>query len=166
VARVVMSVKAAGEIEDAVHDFLDDVLGPLITQDAVRYAPIRTGELKGSIRYWVDALTLRVGAFAPYAADVELGHRVFHRFKHVVGPEIVPEEPYLRPAVYKYRSPEDPEGTPPLIPPGVARPPKAFAFESFTQWYRDKYGKFTGGSYRSPLRMEVGPSLYSSRSQR
>jgi hypothetical protein len=150
VAEVIVSADAVPEILDSCHDLLDNVLGPLITQDAIRYAPRRTGELKGSIRYWVSGLTLYVGAFAPYAADVELGHRVFHRFKKELGPEVVLEEPYLRPALYKYRSPEDPEGTPPLIPPGIPHPVKPFQFLTFRQWYVDKYGNPAG---KTTLRM-------------
>jgi hypothetical protein len=56
---------------------------------------------------------------APYTLDVEFGHRVYHRYARRVGPELVPEQPFLRPALYKYRSPTDPEGTVPLIAPGV-----------------------------------------------
>jgi hypothetical protein len=151
-AEVIVSARAVAEIEDAAHDFLDTRLGPLITADAVRYAPQRTGELRASIRYWVSGLTLYVGAFADYAADVELGHRVWHRFKRQLGPEIVPEEPFLRPALYKYRSPEMPEGTMPLIPPGVPHPKKPFEYLTFSQWYVDKYGNPSG---RIPLRMPL-----------
>jgi hypothetical protein len=148
-AEVYVSVYAVGECEDAVHDFLETILGPLITADAIRYAPERSGVLRASIRYWVAGLTLRIGAFTDYAADVELGHRVYHRFKHQLGPEVVPEEPYLRPALYRYRTPADPEGTPPLVAPGVHHPPKPFQFLSLTQWYVDKYGN----TNRQPLRM-------------
>jgi hypothetical protein len=162
VARVVLSAKAIPNIEFAVEDFMDDVLGPLIVADAIRYAPERTGVLKGSIHHWVEGTTLYVGAFAPYSADVELGHRVYHRFKHVLGPEVVPEEPFLRPALYKYRSPEDLD-PPAIFPVGVAHPKKPFQFMSFSQWYIDKYG--AGTTTRTPLR--AGPSaFYSSGSQR
>ena len=151
-AEVIVSATAISDMQFAVHEFLDTRLGPLITADAIRYAPERSGHLRASIRYWVSGITLYVGAFADYAADVELGHRVFHRFKHQLGPEVVPEEPYLRPALYKYRSPEMPEGTRPLIAPGIPHPKKPFEFLTFTQWYRDKYGNPSG---RVPLRMPL-----------
>jgi hypothetical protein len=139
-AEVIVSMEAVGHVDDAIHDFLDGTIGPLVTADAIRYAAERTGLLRASIRYWVSGNTLYVGAFTDYAADVELGHRVFHRFKHVLGPEIVPEEPYLRPALYKYRTPTVPEGTPPAIPPGIPHPKKPFDFLTFRQWYMDEYG--------------------------
>jgi hypothetical protein len=152
-AAVVASVTAKGHIDDAVHDFLDETLGPLIVADAIRYAPERSGFLRASIRYWVSGDTLYVGAFADYAADVELGHRVFHRFKHVLGPEVVPAEPYLRPALYKYRSPALPTGTTPLVPPGIPHPKKPFEFLTFRQWYVDSYGNRAG--VRRPFRVPI-----------
>lgn len=39
-----------------------------------------------------------------YAAYVELGHRVFHPSTHTVGPEVVPAQPFLRPALFQRRS--------------------------------------------------------------
>jgi hypothetical protein len=42
-----------------------------------------------------------------YATFVELGHRVFHPSTRIVGPEAVPEQPFLRPALYQERG----EGT-------------------------------------------------------
>lgn len=42
-----------------------------------------------------------------YAAFVELGHRVFHPSTGVVGPEVVPAQPFLRPALFQERG----EGT-------------------------------------------------------
>lgn len=39
-----------------------------------------------------------------YAAYVELGHRVFHPSTRTVGPEVVPAEPFLRPALFQHRS--------------------------------------------------------------
>lgn len=38
-----------------------------------------------------------------YAAWVELGHRVYHPSTGVTGPEVVPSEPFLRPALYTER---------------------------------------------------------------
>ena len=39
-----------------------------------------------------------------YAAYVELGHRVYHPSTGVTGPEVVPAEPFLRPALFMRRS--------------------------------------------------------------
>lgn len=38
-----------------------------------------------------------------YALWVELGHRVYHPSTGVVGPEVVPAEPFLRPALFTRR---------------------------------------------------------------
>lgn len=117
--RVYIDPDAIGHIEADIEEFLDTELGPLITADAIRYAPKRSGNLASGIEYYADGTQLIVYSTAPYTLDVEFGHRVYHRFTGIVGPEIVPEQPFLRPALYKYRSPEDPEGTPPLVAPGV-----------------------------------------------
>jgi hypothetical protein len=154
VARVVISAKAIVGIEVATHEFLDHVIGPLVTADAIRYAPERTGVLKSSIRYWVVGQTLYVGAFAPYAADVELGHRVYHRFKHQLGPEVVPEEPYLRPALYKYRTPADLD-PPATFPVAVEHPVLPFTFESLRAYFANPKGQIHSISTRTPLRMPL-----------
>lgn len=39
-----------------------------------------------------------------YATFVELGHRVYHPSTGVTGPEVVPAEPFLRPALFQRRS--------------------------------------------------------------
>jgi hypothetical protein len=117
--QVYIDADAIGHIEADVEEFLDTELGPLITADAIRYAPKQTGALAAGIEYYTDGTQLIVYSTASYTVDVEYGHRVYHRFTGIVGPEVVPEEPFLRPALYKYRSPTDPEGTPPLVAPGV-----------------------------------------------
>jgi hypothetical protein len=38
-----------------------------------------------------------------YATFVELGHRVYHPATGVTGPEVVPAEPFLRPALFQRR---------------------------------------------------------------
>jgi len=38
-----------------------------------------------------------------YAAFVELGHRVYHPSTGITGPEVVPAEPFLRPALFQER---------------------------------------------------------------
>jgi hypothetical protein len=131
--RVYIDPDAIGHIEADIEEFLGTELGPLITADAIRYAPKRTGALAAGIEYYTDGLSLFVYSTAGYTLDVEFGHRVFHRFSGRVGPEIVPEEPFLRPALYKYRSPEDPEGTPPLVAPGIQRSGRPTTLEQWVQ---------------------------------
>jgi hypothetical protein len=120
-ARVVVHPGAMVGIVTGVVELQDKVLGPLITADAIRYAPERSGELKASLHHYMDGTTLIIEASAPYSAWVELGHRVFHPSTGLTGPEIVPEEPYLRPALYKYRSPDMLE-PPAFFPIAVGHP--------------------------------------------
>lgn len=44
------------------------------------------------------------GGSRTYAAFVELGHRVAHPSTGIVGPEVVPPRPFLRPALFQQRS--------------------------------------------------------------
>jgi hypothetical protein len=131
--RVFIDPDAIVHVEADVEEFLSTELGPLITADAIRYAPKRSGALAAGIEYYTDGTQLIVYSTAPYTLDVEFGHRVYHRFTGVVGPEVVPEEPFLRPALYKYRSPEDVEGTPPLVAPGVERAGTPRTLEAWIQ---------------------------------
>jgi hypothetical protein len=99
-------------------DWLDNVLsandhlftgtlGPRISDAAKGYCPVRTGDLRDSIEDTVEDHTLYVSATGSdrrwYATFVELGHRVFHPSTRIVGPEEVPAEPFLRPALYQVR---------------------------------------------------------------
>lgn len=119
-----------GEIREflagAIHGFFDDRLGPDITADAVRGCPVLTGRLSASLDHEVltdgaQLPTLVVGSFpdeegrVKYAAAVELG---FHGEENVraydtkAGRHVAahtrqgntPEQPYLRPALYRQRS--------------------------------------------------------------
>lgn len=105
------------EIEDgweeqvgaAVEEFLGQRLGPDIAADARRYAPERTGALRDSIEHHLEGGTLIVSATGgdggrEYAAWVELGHRVHHPSTGITGPEVVPPEPFLTPALMQERS--------------------------------------------------------------
>lgn len=89
--------------------YADTNLGPAIAEDARRYCPVDTGDLKDSITH--DVATdhaLLVSAYGSderwYAAYVELGHRVAHGRGGPVGPEIVAPQPFLSPALYQHRS--------------------------------------------------------------
>jgi hypothetical protein len=121
-ADVELDPLALANIRLAIGVFLDAKLGPLIVADAKRYAPKRTSAMADAIFHTVAGEMLWIISPASYSAWVEEGHLVYHPSTGAIGPEFVPAEPFLRPALYKYRSPEDPEGTPPLIPPGVAHP--------------------------------------------
>lgn len=109
----------------ATRTFFDDRLGPDVTADAERGCPKLTGRLSGSLDHEVvgeDAQlpTLIVGSFpdaegpVDYAAAVELGFhgieqvRAHTRNGHPVRAHErqgnTPEQPYLRPALYRRRS--------------------------------------------------------------
>jgi hypothetical protein len=134
-----MDSGAPGYISVAIDNFLEARLGPLIVADAKRYAPKRTGAMAHSIDHEVDPVThtLYVTADSP-AYWVELGHAVFHPSTRVVGPEEVPEEPFLRPALYKYRTPAEPD--PPAIFP-VAKPHPGVTFARLSDYEKSQYLK-------------------------
>jgi len=109
----------------ATGEFFDTRLGPDVTADAVRGCPVLTGRLSGSLDHTVlgeagQLPTLIVGSFpdeegrVDYAAAVEMG---FHGLEQVAahtrnGHPVAaferqgntPEQPYLRPALYRRRS--------------------------------------------------------------
>lgn len=103
-----------GEVDAAVARLFDDRLGPAIASDAARYAPVETGELSESVEHHLEGQTLIIsatgGAGDPpreYAADIELGHRVYHPSTGITGPEVVPPQPFLRPALYTERGDDE-----------------------------------------------------------
>ena len=105
--RVELESGWEAEVDAAVHEMLDERLGPAIAGDAARYAPKRTGALAESVEHHMEGQTLIVSAKGSdereYAAYVELGHRVFHPSTRITGPEVVQPEPFLRPALYQER---------------------------------------------------------------
>lgn len=107
------SIEIDGELDSelagAVAAFFSDRLGPDIAGAARRYCPERTGSLKDSIEHHIEDGDLIVSATGGdegrvYAAYVELGHRVYHPSTGVTGPEVVPPQPFLRPALMQQRS--------------------------------------------------------------
>lgn len=103
--RVVVDADADEKATEAILPWLDDDLGEEIEGRARRYAPRETGALAASVEHHMDGTTLIVSASGgdkgrTYAAYIELGHRVYHPSTGVVGPEWVPAEPFLRPALY------------------------------------------------------------------
>jgi hypothetical protein len=71
-----------------------------VVRDAVRFAPVLTGELKSSISRNADGTQVR--ANVDHAAPVEFGHRIVDREGNDTGKR-VPPQPYLRPAAYRAR---------------------------------------------------------------
>lgn len=85
----------------------DEKLGPAIAGDAYRFCPKDTEALADSVEHHMNGDVLVIKATGSdertYAAYVEMGHRVFHPSTGIVGPEEVPAEPFLRPALYQIR---------------------------------------------------------------
>jgi hypothetical protein len=86
----------------------EERLGPEVAGDARELCPVDTGALKESIEHHLEGDDLIVSAKGgadgrTYACYVEFGHRVYHPSTGVVGPEVVPEQPFLRPALFKRR---------------------------------------------------------------
>lgn len=102
--RVVIDDDAEEKAKQAVVPWMADTLGPEISTRAKRYCPVDTGSLRDSIEDHMDDTTLVVSATGSdertYAAYIELGHRVYHPSTGKVGPEWVPSQPFLRPALY------------------------------------------------------------------
>jgi hypothetical protein len=106
--RVQMEPGWEGEVRAAWLGFGRDRLGPDIARDASRYCPVDTGALQESIESHMEGDDIIVSATGgadgrSYAVDVELGHRVFHPSTGATGPEVVPAEPFLRPALFQVR---------------------------------------------------------------
>lgn len=106
-ARVEVDDDWREHVDAAMAEFFKSRLGPDIAKDARRYCPERTGALKESIESHVEDGTLIVSATGSdertYALYVEAGHRVYHPSTGMVGPEVVPPQPFLRPALFQQR---------------------------------------------------------------
>jgi hypothetical protein len=103
--QVTVDADAGEKAAEACVPWLDDYLGPKIADRARIYCPVDTGALRDSIDKSMEGTTLVVSAVGgaggrEYAAYIELGHRVFHPFTHVTGPEWAVARPFLRPALY------------------------------------------------------------------
>lgn len=101
--RVVIDDDAREKADAAASPWLRDHLGPEIRERAKRYVPIDTGALRESIESHMNGTTLVVSATGSdkrtYAAYIELGHHVYHPSTGVTGPEWVPGQPFLKPAL-------------------------------------------------------------------
>lgn len=107
-SRLELNGEWEGEVGAAIEKLFDERLGPDIAEDARRYCPEDTGALKDSIEHHIEGGDLIVSATGGaggrvYAAYVELGHRVYHPSTGEVGPEVVPPQPFLRPALMQHR---------------------------------------------------------------
>ncbi|WP_202495164.1 hypothetical protein [Streptomyces sp. SID4982] len=112
---------ARTHVDAAIHDWLADVIGPAILNDARAYAPKKTGRLAESLRSEVQGKVLRVGSLdCNYSTYVEMGtgpHVILPRNKkalywpgadHPVAKVNHPgtaARPYLRPALLRRRTP-------------------------------------------------------------
>jgi hypothetical protein len=108
VARVVINPGWRSLVESAWTELAETRLGPDIAADARQFCPVDTGALKESIEHHMDGDDLIVSASGgadgrTYASHVEMGHRVYHPSTGVTGPEVVPAEPFLRPALFQRR---------------------------------------------------------------
>jgi hypothetical protein len=111
--KIIIKRNALGEnLTEALDEYFDTHLGPKIVQDAKRYCPVSArdaaaGHLVDSIEHHLDNHALIVSASGnderTYAYYVETGHRVYHPSTGAVGPESVPPQPFLRPALYQQR---------------------------------------------------------------
>lgn len=98
-ARYEEEPSAQIKIEGACAEVVE-AIAELTANDAMRYAPVLTGELRSKIdTHKVTALHWRVVANTDYAAAVERGHTT-RSGNHV------PAQPYLRPAAFKNRGGE------------------------------------------------------------
>lgn len=91
----------------ATAQLLDGDIGPDIADDARGFCPVLTGDLQQSIEHHMNGYVLIVKATGSderfYALYVEMSHRVFHPSTRIVGPEVVPAQPFLRPALWQIR---------------------------------------------------------------
>lgn len=85
----------------ALRDELRIKFADAVAADAVRFAPVLTGELKSEIHRNEDGSQVR--ANVDHAAPVEFGHRIVDRETGEDTGKRVPPQPYLRPAAYRHR---------------------------------------------------------------
>lgn len=111
---------ASANVDDAISDWLGDVIGPAIRDDAKALVHKKSGRLANSLIAEVQDKVLRVGSTdCNYSVDVEMGtmpHFIVpntkqalfwpgaaHPVKYVNHPGTKPE-PYLRPALFQRRT--------------------------------------------------------------
>jgi hypothetical protein len=85
-----------------VRGLLDRLSGQVL-ENAQRAVPVETGHLRDSLRRGIEGTTAHIGSDLNYSVYVEEGHRVAYRNAEgvvVYTGEVVPPQPYLRPALY------------------------------------------------------------------
>jgi hypothetical protein len=93
--------KIAADVRELFGQLVGDVL-----DDAKRLVPVDTGHLRESLDSEINGDTARIGTELNYALYVEEGHRVAYRDANgetVFTGDVVPPQPYLRPALYRKR---------------------------------------------------------------
>jgi hypothetical protein len=88
-AKVYRQQQELADLQRVIESFVPDIVLPAVADDIKRLAPVDTGQLRDSVVPTPEGIEVR----APYAALVEFGTR------HMEA------QPYIRPAVYRYRSP-------------------------------------------------------------
>ncbi|QKV74539.1 HK97 gp10 family phage protein [Amycolatopsis sp. Hca4] len=93
--------KIAADVRELFGQLVGEVL-----DDAKRLVPVDTGHLRESLSSEINGDTARIGSDLNYALYVEEGHRVAYRGpdgETVFTGDMVPPQPYLRPALYRRR---------------------------------------------------------------
>ncbi|WP_336158190.1 HK97 gp10 family phage protein [Amycolatopsis sp. VC5-11] len=93
------------KIADDVRELFGKLTGEVL-EDAKRLVPVDTGHLRESLSSEINGDTARIGSDLNYALYVEEGHRVGYAGpdgETVFTGEVVPPQPYLRPALYRRR---------------------------------------------------------------
>lgn len=93
------------KIADDVRELFSKLTGEVL-EDAKRLVPVDTGHLRESLSSEIRGDTARIGSDLNYALYVEEGHRVGYAGPDggtVFTGDVVPPQPYLRPALYRRR---------------------------------------------------------------
>ncbi|MEV4604806.1 HK97 gp10 family phage protein [Amycolatopsis sp. NPDC049253] len=94
--------RIAADVRELFGRLIGDVL-----DDAKRLVPVDTGHLRESLSSEIRGETARIGSDLNYALYVEEGHRVGYAGpdgETVFTGDVVPPQPYLRPALYRRRA--------------------------------------------------------------
>lgn len=94
------------QIAADVRDLFSKLVGEVL-EDAQAMVPVDTGDLLASLSSEIRGDTARIGSELNYALYVEEGHRVAYKDpktgETVFTGDIVPPQPFLRPAIYRRR---------------------------------------------------------------
>ncbi|MEV8615689.1 HK97 gp10 family phage protein [Amycolatopsis sp. NPDC051373] len=93
------------QIAADVREWYSQLVGE-VREDARALAPVDTGHLRDSVDSEIRGETARIGTELNYGLYVEEGHRVGYAGpdgETIFTGEIVPPQPWLRPALYRKR---------------------------------------------------------------